>query len=103
MSSTAPPPESTLAPALHRAARDAGAGWAKWWCERLRREGRTVAGGFPGTLPEARSRVLQQLAAESAAAAADAMSPAELDVLARAAYVEAKNVWRASAVPDDGY
>ena len=42
---------------LDKAATTAGTLWAQRWCDELRKEGRPVVGGWPGTLREARAQV----------------------------------------------
>lgn len=81
--------------ALELAVDAAGVAWAAGFADALGKEGRAVAGGWPGTLSEARARVSQ--------CAAGRVTPDELDQLTRRAYDAAKREWleRAGPTPDD--
>jgi len=76
----------------------AGEAWFSWWCDELSKQGRPMAGGWPGTLSEARARILARVSAELGPACA--LSEAELAALAQTAFVTARAGWLASAVPD---
>lgn len=70
-----------------------GASWAQGLCDEVRRDQRPVAGGFPGTIPEARWRVAEYLRGELAR---QELSPLEPNELARAvdvAYARARRDW----------
>jgi len=77
---------------------------ARAWAESLARafndEGRAVAGGWPGTVSEARHRVSRC----SASRPDLQVTQDELDALTRHAYVFAKKAWaeRADPTPSDG-
>ncbi len=78
---------------LDDASRSLGKAWAEGWFDDLRREGRPVAGGWPGTMSEARSRASIHM---TALLARRAMQPATHDELAQATrvtYDSAKAVW----------
>jgi hypothetical protein len=62
-------------------------------CDGVRREGRTVAGGWPGTLPEARGRISQQVNAELARHGFVALTETELAEATNSAYARAKQEW----------
>lgn len=62
-----------------------GARWAASWREALRREGRPISGGWPGTLSEARARV--------SALSPQALSWEERERMARLAYAAARREW----------
>jgi len=68
----------------------------RWWRAELARQGRPMSGGWPGTLSEARHRVLMH--AVSQMAADGALSDHELTDLARTAFATARADWMASAV-----
>jgi hypothetical protein len=85
---------------LTRLADDAGRGWATSWCDDLHKQGRVAAGGWPGTITEARARLLARLNGEKGLGLP--LAAAEVDALTKAAYVAAKNEWRARAVRDEG-
>jgi hypothetical protein len=63
----------------------------------LRAEGREVAGGWPGTLSEARHFVRAQLARSGLAV----ITPDELEQAARATYASARSTWLANAESED--
>ncbi len=86
---------------VDRAARSAGEDWAHAFVAELGAEGRSAAGGWPGTLSEARARVWPRLAS---ALASERLQPAihtEVDGAARTAYARARAVWAALAKADD--
>jgi hypothetical protein len=84
---------------LGRIAVEASVAWVTWWCDELRRQRRPVAGGWPGTLSEARARIVARVSADLGGAFA--LTYAELDGLARTAYLRAKGEWRARVVELD--
>lgn len=68
-----------------------GVRWAKRTAEQLRAEGRSPAGGWPGTLSEAMSLVHAELG----------VGPGEhRAALARAAYAAARKTWSELAEPE---
>ena len=86
---------------LERAAITVGETWARGWLEELGSEGRSAAGGWPGTITQARSRVRAVVAVELARARFQPAAADEVDRTARAAYARARAVWLASAKADD--
>ena len=72
-----------------------GAEWAAETARTLVRENRAAAGGWPGTLSEARVRLDARLATISSAPNAAAR-----ERLVRRAYGAARIAWRACAGPD---
>jgi hypothetical protein len=70
-----------------------GAFWARLLYEATLRERGRVDGGFPGTVPEARWRVAQDLGSELARRALTPLSPSELAVAVDAAYARARRDW----------
>lgn len=77
-----------------------GALWAKTWCERMRREGRELAGGWPGTVDEARHRVRVHFAGKLACSGMEELRADELTLATRAVYASAKRNWlNAQSVP----
>jgi hypothetical protein len=80
--------------ALELAVDAAGKAWAIGFAEALGREGRSVAGGFPGTISEARARVVQCVAGRPRA-----ITQTELDALTRRAYDVARRFWLQTAGP----
>jgi hypothetical protein len=71
-----------------------GKAWAERCREDLRLEGRAVAGGWPGTLPEARARIARQIAQELARRGMPAATETEREICARAAYASARADWQ---------
>jgi hypothetical protein len=78
-----------------------GETWARGWLAELGSEGRSAAGGWPGTITQARSRVRAVVTAELARAKFQPAAADEVDRTARAAYARAREVWLASAKADD--
>jgi hypothetical protein len=74
----------------------AGHAWVHWWRAELARQGRPMSGGWPGTLSEARRRVLAH--AVSQLGADGALSDHELTDLARTVFATARADWIANAV-----
>ena len=86
---------------LERTAVTVGETWARGWLAELGSEGRSAAGGWPGTITQARSRVRAVVTAELARARFQPAAADEVDRTARAAYARAREVWLASAKADD--
>jgi hypothetical protein len=74
----------------------AGHVWAEAWARALHSQGRAITGAWPGTLTEARGRVLVALTDRERSA----ISLDELRALARATNHAARALWRTVAVPD---
>lgn len=70
-----------------------GAAWAKDSCDEAKRDGRRLEGGWPGTVPEARARVLWGLDAELMTRGLPRLNPNELGTATTAAYDRAKRDW----------
>jgi hypothetical protein len=73
-----------------------GAEWARTICEGIRREGRTISGGWPGTIVEARARTAGHLRVALDKLRMKALLPEELDRAANATYARAKQDWLAA-------
>jgi hypothetical protein len=73
----------------------AGESWALEAAAHLREEERAVAGGWPGTLSEARARV-----AELVRGSIGAYTPDVFERLTRLAYATARKAWAAQAVAE---
>lgn len=82
---------------LEHAASIAAGSWARRRMDEVRAEGRAVAGGWPGTMREARGCVRMELAREGLLPA----SYEEIERVARRAYTRARDVWLASATRDE--
>jgi hypothetical protein len=91
-------PRQRATTAIERAVEAAGQAWALDWINMLRDEGRAIAGGWPGTIREARQRV-----AMCATGANGSLGHEELEALTRRAYDVAAETWlaRAQSVKDD--
>jgi hypothetical protein len=74
-----------------------GVAWANECAVDLRSNEREVVGAWPGTIREARSRVLSVL---PAARMRPTLDTEALQLLARAAYEAARRSWRAMSEPD---
>ncbi|HYQ16197.1 MAG TPA: hypothetical protein VEQ58_10580 [Polyangiaceae bacterium] len=70
-----------------------GAQWAVDACADARSNGRSIEGGWPGTVPEARMRVLRALTQELSQGRHAPLSHAELVTATSAAYERAKREW----------
>jgi hypothetical protein len=70
-----------------------GAAWARAVCDGIHSEGRVIAGGWPGTIVEARARIASHLARELAGRRMKALGPEELEHAANATYARAKQEW----------
>lgn len=65
---------------------------------RLARAGRPIAGGWPGTISEARQLLASRLRSELASE--HRLEPGEFDALAKTTYAAAKQAWLAMASPN---
>jgi hypothetical protein len=74
----------------------AGSAWASGTVGALRAQDRTVSGGWPGTLREARARVMIALSSQRG----PTVAPERLEALARTANASARTAWSAQAEPD---
>jgi hypothetical protein len=97
-----PPKDETNAPELAeprgtllRAASEAiGARWVLDYSAAVQGSGRRIEGGWPGTLPEARGRVLASLPQELSQRGVAPLSSQELAAASAMASAEAKRRWR---------
>lgn len=71
-----------------------GVTWALDSCADVTKSGRRVEGGWPGTVPEARMRVLQDLPRELAAKGFAPLSPLELTAATSTVYDRARREWQ---------
>jgi hypothetical protein len=74
-----------------------GRAWATRSCLELRQQGRTIAGGWPGTLSQARLRAA--LCMNRRTSQDRVLTSADMDLLARTVYRTAKAEWLAQAEP----
>ena len=74
-----------------------GASWALDACQDAVQSGRRLEGGWPGTVPEARMRVLQELTRELAEQGLTPLSHTELVAATAGAYERAKRDWQLAA------
>lgn len=77
------------------------AAWVESWRAALRREGRAMQGGWPGTKAEARSRVFACLGQELARRGLPFPSHEELARISREVYASARRTWLAEAESGD--
>lgn len=77
-----------------------GQTWAERCRQDLHREGRPAAGGWPGTLREARTRVEHALRIELGGRKMAAITEGEREIAARAAYASARDEWRRHLDPE---
>jgi len=85
---------------LERCANALGRNWADQWRQDLRGEGRRVAGGWPGTVPEARGQVSRGIPAEMARRKMAVLSDAERELAVRTVYASARAEWRRHLDPE---
>lgn len=78
---------------VEQVANSAGELWASWWRAELERQGRAVAGGWPGTLSEARARVLEAVLPEVRKLGMREMSFEERELAAKILYATARRRW----------
>jgi hypothetical protein len=91
------PREEARRLSLERSAITLGRTWAEERRRELRAEGRLAAGGWPGTVREARLRVDRFLLDELPR---QTVTDTEREVAARAAYASARSEWRRNADPE---
>lgn len=88
----AEPPKTPVDPELATRAHALGETWANEYVRELRTQQRDIVGGWPGTLREARRRVL--------AAMPRNIDPTLLDELARITNLAARRGWESVSAPD---
>jgi hypothetical protein len=71
-----------------------GASWALEACQDMLSSGRKIEGGWPGTVPEARMRVLAALTRELSSRSLSPLSPTEVTEATATAYERAKRDWQ---------
>lgn len=86
---------------IEQAAVALGRSWAEGRREELRREGRRAAGGWPGTMREARGCVERALPLELRGQKMAAITAEERELAARAANASARTVWLRGADPEE--
>jgi hypothetical protein len=70
-----------------------GAAWVRSLCGALSEQGRPVAGGWPGTMVEARALIVRHLQLELEGRGMRSASSAELASAATATYEHARSEW----------
>jgi hypothetical protein len=86
---------------VERSAREVGERWALGWRAELESEHRSAAGGWPGTIAQARACARAHLSAVLAGLQLAEPSTAELEQAARLTYARARAVWLAFAQAED--
>jgi hypothetical protein len=81
---------------VQEASLNAAREWAKAFRIELQRDGRRVAGGWPGTLSEARVRAGAEVGRALSQKSMAALTHDELARVARTTYDEARRAWRIS-------
>lgn len=79
---------------MREASEAIGVRWMLDYLATVERSGRRIEGGWPGTLPEARGRVLASLPGQLSACGAAPLSAQEIVVASAMASAEAKRRWR---------
>ncbi|HVY30934.1 MAG TPA: hypothetical protein VHB79_30450 [Polyangiaceae bacterium] len=82
---------------LREASEAIGVRWVLDYSATVERSGRRIEGGWPGTLPEARGRVLASLPQQLSARGAEPLTPQEIVVASTIASAEAKRRWQIAA------
>jgi hypothetical protein len=67
--------------------------WATEWVKTMQNEGRPISGGWPGTLPEARMRVLGHLERELRLRKMPLLSEEEITRVTALVYERARSDW----------
>jgi hypothetical protein len=78
---------------LEELAAASGKKWAVALIEQLRIEGRAAAGGWPGTMPEARARVADTVEAASSRHGLASTTAPERERAAERLYASARHLW----------
>jgi len=78
---------------LERLALAAADEWIDWWACELARDDRRMAGGWPGTMREARARFVRAAALGNE----HVLEAATIDALSRRTYVAARARWLSRA------
>jgi len=86
---------------LEETAAALGRTWAEERRRDLHREGRAAAGGWPGTLREARSFVGSALLSNTQGRTRDTITEAERELAVRKMYASARAEWRRHVDPDE--
>jgi hypothetical protein len=88
---------------IERTAAALGRTWAAGRRDELRREGRAAAGGWPGTMREARGCVERALPSELRVQKMSAITAEERELAARAANASARSEWLRGADPEEDH
>ena len=70
-----------------------GTSWALECVNALRESGRPIEGGWPGTLPEARARILRQLPLQLSARGMLPLDAQEIGLVSSSTNAQAKRSW----------
>jgi hypothetical protein len=86
-------PSQTRSAVLKDASAAVGTSWALECVNALRASGRLIEGGWPGTLPEARARILSKLSPELSAHGLLPLDAREVGLVASSTNAEARRSW----------
>lgn len=78
---------------VEQVAKTAGEVWARWWRAELERQGRAVAGGWPGTMSESRARVFEAVLPEVQKLGIRDLAFEERELAAKVLYATARRHW----------
>jgi hypothetical protein len=90
-------PSPTRSVVLKDASAAVGASWALECVSALRASGRLIEGGWPGTLPEARARILSKLSRQLSAQGLPPLDAREMGLVTSSTNAEAKRSWLLAA------
>jgi hypothetical protein len=82
---------------IDQAALEAARSWMRAYAADLRREGRRVEGGWPGTLREARARASTEGARVLSTRSMPMLTHDEIERIARITFAEARRCWAGKA------
>ena len=80
-------------PVLEKEPITVGTAWARAVCDAITAQGRIIAGGWPGTMVEARARIARHLHDELFKRGMKGLEAEELEHAANSTYARAKQEW----------
>lgn len=91
---TASLPSEPRSRLLRETSEAVGASWALNYLDAIQQSGRRIEGGWPGTLPEARTRMLNSLPQALSSRGLPPLSPQEIIAASSITSAEAKRRWQ---------